>query len=273
MSESENNTEEQTEKKKKSPLGIILIAFAVLAIGLGYGLIDNAKKASSSEDTNETVAQTASLASVEEPIIQDTKTTESVNALIPASGEAVTAELNIEYLGTPRILGNPDAPVKISEHSSFTCPACAMFHKTNLKDIKKDYIDTGKAYLVFDDFPRNSYDITIGAIARCVPEQAYFNFVQLLFETQKEWLTNKNFLDYVKQNAKLTGASDDKINACANSKELQEILAKRQFNAGENHGVKATPTLIINNEISVSGLADYGEIKEAIDNALTKAAQ
>ena len=272
MSESENNTEEQTEEKKKSPLGIILIAFAVLAIGLGYGLIDNAKK-SSSKDANETAVQTASLSTIEEPIIQNTVTTESVNAVIPASGEAVTTEMNIEYLGTPRILGNPDAPIKISEHSSFTCPACAMFHKTNFKDIKKDYIDTGKAYLVFDDFPRNSYDITIGAIARCVPEQAYFNFVQLLFETQKEWLTNKNFLEYVKQNAKLTGASVEKVNACANSKELQDVLAKRQFNAGENHGVKATPTLIINDETSVSGLADYGEIKEAIDNALAKAVQ
>lgn len=174
---------------------------------------------------------------------------------------------DIEKASTPRILGNPNAPVKISEHSSFTCGGCGLFHANNFKQIKRDFIDTGKAYLVFDDFPRNQFDIIVGAAARCVPEAAYFNFIQLIFESQKKWAGQTGYIDFIKQNAKLTGASDTDIDACLNSEELKEALAQRQNRAYTTYGVKSTPTLIINDSTTMSGLAEYNEIKTALDNA------
>ena len=56
MSEEETKTE---ENKGKSPLGIILVLFAILAIILGYGLYNNAQKA---KDT--TNIQTAAVSEV-----------------------------------------------------------------------------------------------------------------------------------------------------------------------------------------------------------------
>ena len=41
-------------------------------------------------------------------------------------------------------MGNPDAKVTVIEYASFTCPHCQRFHETVLKDLKKNYIDTGK---------------------------------------------------------------------------------------------------------------------------------
>ena len=132
-----------------------------------------------------------------------------------------SAAFNVEALSAPRILGNPDAPIKISEHSSFTCGACRAFHDVNYQKIKADFIDTGKAYLVFDDFPRNGVDVVVGAVARCVPDNAYFNFVQLVFNTQDQWSQNRNFADHIKQNAVLAGADAEQVDQCFDSKELR----------------------------------------------------
>ena len=47
------------------------------------------------------------------------------------------------------ILGSKDAPVTIIEYASMTCGHCASFHANIFPDIKKNYIETGKAKLVF----------------------------------------------------------------------------------------------------------------------------
>ncbi len=266
MSKTEDKPNETTEETKKSPIGMIFAILVLLAIVIVVGLTNNAK-VTTSEPTE--IAE-----SVETE--QDTSTDATQTAQAPDGTETITqevsADFDLEKASTPRILGNSDAPIKISEHSSFTCGGCAMFHKGNFKKIKEEYIDTGKAYIVFDDFPRNKYDIIIGAVARCVPEDAYFNFVQLLFETQENWL-NEEYLTHLKQNAKLTGASDAQINNCLNSTELHKVLAEHQEAASKDHGVKSTPTLVINDSVVVSGLDPYATIKAALEAALVKPAE
>ncbi len=257
--EAEKDVVEPIEEDKKSPLALIVTVFAVLAIVFGIGLINNSKKT-----TDDNIAD-----KVEDATESDITEASSIDF-----EDAVETELalDLEKASTPRILGNPDAPIKISEHSSFTCGACAAFHKDNFKQIKKDYVDTGKAYIVFDDFPRNSYDVKIGAIARCVPEKSYFKFIQLLFETQRDWL-NEDFLPHIKQNAKLTGASSGQINSCLGSDELKENIAKRQEDAHKSFGIKGTPTLVINDSVVLSGLDPYSKIKKTLDAELDKLAE
>ena len=46
-------------------------------------------------------------------------------------------------------LGNPDAPVKIVEYASFTCPHCATFHLDVLPNIKEKYLDKGLVQLEY----------------------------------------------------------------------------------------------------------------------------
>ena len=49
--------------------------------------------------------------------------------------------------------GNPKAPVIMEVFSDFQCPACKRFHDEELPLIVKDYVNTGKAYLVYRYFP------------------------------------------------------------------------------------------------------------------------
>ncbi len=285
MSEDENLAEEKT---KKSPLGIILILFLILAAVLGYGLFNNAQKAKTSASqgadvattdasSNDTTAEAkATDMATEGDVAEQTHTTETADTdAASTSAEIAKAaiDLDIVKLATPRILGNQDAPVKISEHSSFTCGHCGTFHATNFKTIKAEYIDTGKAYIVFDDFPRNRPDLLIGAIARCVPNESYFNFIQLVFENQKEWLSKPDYMDYIKQNAILAGANADEVEACYESTELQKIMADRRENAHKNHNVKATPTIVINDSVTIGGLDEYAKIKDALDAAYDAATE
>ncbi len=293
MSESEEQNTENEEEKKKSPIAVIFVILALLAIVLGVGVINKSKdKGSEKADSLETAAATITETGQESEIsapseLQETSkeakdaTTEQqletaniegneANSNDAATATASNTDFDVEKAATPRILGNPQAPIKIVEYSSFTCGHCANFHKTNFKQIKEDYVDTGKAYIVFDDFPRNQHDLFIGAASRCVSDDAYFNFIQLVFESQNEWMKNDDYVSFLKQNAKLTGASEEQIDNCLNSTELHKKMAERRDIAMKDHNVNSTPTIVINDSIVMPGLSAYDKIKEVLDAELAK---
>lgn len=193
---------------------------------------------------------------------------ENLNAITTQAG-SYKKKLNIEHLSKPRALGNPDAPLKIVDYSSYTCGACGYFHLASFDKIKEDYIDTGKVYFVFEDFPRNEHDVEITAIAHCIPEKDYFNFVTSLYKTQEKWMRNKDFLTFIKQNAKLTGADPKIIEQCAQSKDLKDAIAKRGQYAYKNIGIKSTPTFIINDDKRLVGALPYESFKKVLDKELS----
>ena len=85
------------------------------------------------------------------------------------------------------VLGNADAPITIVEYASFTCPHCAHFHETVFKDLKKDYIDTGKVKFVYREVFFDRYGLWAAMVARCGGETRYFGINAMLFEQQKTW--------------------------------------------------------------------------------------
>src|SRR5258706_11399400 len=88
---------------------------------------------------------------------------------------------------TAHVLGNPEAPITIIEYASLTCPHCAEFDKSVLPQIKQTYIDTGKAKLVYRDFPLDATALKASMIARCLPSDRYFAFIDALFKQQNNW--------------------------------------------------------------------------------------
>ena len=47
------------------------------------------------------------------------------------------------------VLGSAEAPVQVIEYASYTCPHCASFHGDQFKQLKENYIDTGKVRFVY----------------------------------------------------------------------------------------------------------------------------
>ena len=66
------------------------------------------------------------------------------------------------------MLGDEKAPVTIIEYASLSCPHCAHFHNTILPELKKRYIDTGKAKLIHRPYPLNEPALRGAMLAGCV---------------------------------------------------------------------------------------------------------
>ncbi len=95
--------------------------------------------------------------------------------------EKIDAENNIYFLG------NKDAPLTITEYSSFTCHFCKRYQidDTTFENIKTDYIETGKVKYIYKHFTRNNTDIKAANAVECAGEQnKFFEYKKKLYENQ-----------------------------------------------------------------------------------------
>jgi protein-disulfide isomerase len=164
------------------------------------------------------------------------------------------------------VLGSPDAKVTILEYASLTCPHCARFHKETLPKIKAEFIDTGKAKLVYRDFPFDEASLRAAMMARCAGEERYFGFLDALFSSQESWANPTNWRANLARIAKLGGMSQETFDNCLADKTVEEpILAKRL--EGQKLGVDSTPTFFINGE-KVAGAYPFDHFAEIIKRKL-----
>lgn len=149
---------------------------------------------------------------------------------------------------SPRTLGTPDAPIKVEEFASLSCSHCANFHKTTFQTLKTDYIETGKVFFVYNDFPLNASALEASMLARCLPEQHYFKFIGFLFENQDKWAFEPDYREKLIQNAKLLGQTEESAKACIeNQSHKQDLIAKVQ-KASEEHNISSTPSFLLNGQ-------------------------
>ncbi len=184
----------------------------------------------------------------------------------PAVDSGLLPGQNLQAMLSDRAMGAADAPVTIVENSSLSCPHCAHFHADVLPKIKAEYIDTGKVRLILNDFPLNRPALEGAILARCLPEDRYFPFVDLAFSTQKSWAENPALLQ---QHAKLAGLSEAEIGACMNSKALAEGIAEKMQAAQKKWKIDSTPTFVFNDGAStLMGSLPYEDFKAEIEKYL-----
>ncbi len=87
-------------------------------------------------------------------------------------------------------MGNPDAPVKLTEFASLTCHVCADFSTAGAEPLK-DYVNSGTVAYEFRNFIRDGVDLTAAQLTRCAPDGAYFPLTEALFADQKQWFLAK----------------------------------------------------------------------------------
>lgn len=170
-----------------------------------------------------------------------------------------------------RVMGDPNAPVTLADHSSLTCPHCADFHTETLPQLHKEYIQTGKVKLVFSDFPLNLSALQASALSRCVKDdEAYFAYLDQLYATQKNWGQTENARSALLNTIKFTGLSREEAEKCLDSQMLfSGILAKMQ-QTQKAHEIESTPSFVLNGKTVIRGAQPYEEFKSAIDAELAK---
>ncbi len=165
-------------------------------------------------------------------------------------------------------LGNEDAPVVLVEYADYQCPFCEIFFSETFPSLKRDYIDTGKVRFYYQDFPFLGEESQFASeAAKCAKEQGKFwEYHDYLYAKQD----GENGGAFAQVNLKKFGAElgldQLKFNNCVDSRVYKPDV-EAELNAGQSHGVSATPTLFING-LKFEGAQDYEVYKEAIEKAL-----
>lgn len=193
------------------------------------------------------------------------KTTEAAAAEMVKASD--TAAIDVDKIMAPRALGDVNAPVTIEEYASLTCSHCGHFYNETFGQIKKEYIDTGKVRFIYHDFPLNTPARDASIIARCLPEDRYFKYIDFLFETQSKWAYESDYMKSLIQNAKLLGGSEARLQACLDSMDIKREIAANMQSVSQERGIQSTPTFFINGEM-LKGAQPFSVFKEKIDQLL-----
>lgn len=163
-----------------------------------------------------------------------------------------------------QFVGPADAPVTIVEYASMTCPHCASFHVQTYPKLKEKYLDTGKARLIFREFPFDDRALAAFMLARCAGEGKYFPMIDVLFEQQAVWARSDNPAQELFKIARLAGFTEESFNACLSNKEIAAGVHAVKDRAAQKFGVRSTPTFFINGE-ELSGNQSIENFSKMID--------
>ena len=168
-----------------------------------------------------------------------------------------------------RVLGQFGAPLTIIEYASMTCGHCATFKKETFPQVKKNWVETGKAVFVLRDLPWDNLALGMSAVARCVPPEQFYPMTSALFAAQKKIVTG-NPLEEIKAVGALSGMAPEQVEACIGNMELQRGIQRSKAIAREVLGVKGTPTFFVNGEL-IDGAKDYATFNAALEKAYAAA--
>ncbi|MGH1484257.1 MAG: DsbA family protein [Geminicoccales bacterium] len=163
-----------------------------------------------------------------------------------------------------KVLGDNDAEITIIEYASLTCPHCAQFHAEILPKIKTEYIEPGKAKLVYRDFPLDEVALKASLLARCAPDDRFFTFIDALFTQQFAWSRSNDPVEALTNLGMVGGLSKESVEACLSNEELTDYVLQMRLDGQNEYDVNSTPTVIINGKI-LAHVSSFDEVKAAID--------
>lgn len=195
-------------------------------------------------------------------------------AQIGGAGTKDPAEkVDLKVAASDHVLGDPNAKVTIVEFSDFECPFCRSFWSGALVDIKKNYIDTGKAKFIYKHFPLSFHPGAGPAAeaAECAGDQGKFwEFHDKAFEEQAKQGQGTILFgkpEIVKW-AKATGLDMTQFSECFNSgKYAQRVIDDTA--QGTAAGVSGTPTTFVNGQ-RIVGAQPFASFATLIDDILNK---
>jgi protein-disulfide isomerase len=191
------------------------------------------------------------------------------------------------------LMGNPDAPVKVIEYASYTCPACANFSANGTPKLVDNYVKTGQVSFEFRNLVRDPADLAASLIARCGGPTPFFKLTEQLFASQNQWLgglqtaltpadqqamqtmapgqvvTTIGEKAGLIQFARMRGIPEEKARTCLADSQATERLVSMTNEGAHKYQVASTPSFIINGKLSDAG-AEWGKLEPQIRQALGK---
>ncbi|WP_425040249.1 DsbA family protein [Primorskyibacter sp. S187A] len=167
------------------------------------------------------------------------------------------------------VQGADDAPVTIIEYASYTCPHCADFHAGTYKQLKADYIDTGKVKFIYREVFFDRYGLWASMVARCGGPERFFGISDLIYQGQSTWARAGEpaaIADELRKIGRLAGLGQEELQAClTDGDKAQALVAWYEANA-QADGIRSTPSFIIDGQLYSN--MSYSEFQRVIDGKL-----
>jgi len=178
-------------------------------------------------------------------------------------------------------MGNPQAPVRVVEFLSLTCPHCAEFARDGTPNLMA-YVRSGRVSIEYRNFVLNGLDLAGAILSRFASPQNYFALTHAILAAQPQWIARMQGLSEAQQRemqgqqpletmrrvvaaagldaiAVRHGLGPEQQRAClANQAGLDRVIQMQQ--AGMRYGVSGTPTFAINGRIAGS-VHDWSQLE------------
>ena len=171
-------------------------------------------------------------------------------------------------------MGNPNAPVKLVEYASLSCPYCKNFDLEGVPTLRDKYVKSGEVSWEYRTYLNHPTDPAVASLAHCQGADSFFALADQLYAAQDQWfgklvdLSEKQPQQYqqlqtlppMQRNveiARVTGLDDffrqrgmpsGKIQSCLTD---QSVLNKLQsiVDLGNKDGITGTPNFMINGKL------------------------
>jgi protein-disulfide isomerase len=184
------------------------------------------------------------------------------------------------------LMGNPDAPIKLVEYGSLSCPHCAHLAQEGFQKLTGTYVASGRVSFEFRSFAIHPQDVPLTVLASCgsteafipLAEQLYTNFDALAASTQAgaqkaeaamSLPENQRFVAFADAVGytdffAARGISKDQAHACLADFSRASAIAKQSEEYGKD-GIDSTPTLLINGS-KIDG-STWADLEPALQRA------
>jgi protein-disulfide isomerase len=187
------------------------------------------------------------------------------------------------------LMGNPNAPVKLLEYASITCPHCAEFSEQGGAALRDTYVRSGQVSWEYRPYMIFPTDPGIFMLLRCLGPQPFFHVSEQLYADQRSWATRLQSMPDEQAQAlqgmpppqqaaaliratgldaffRQRGMPEARMNACLADQSNLQQLGEITRRATQEDDVQGTPTFIINGEKTSAGT--WAQLEPLLRNAV-----
>ena len=168
-------------------------------------------------------------------------------AVAPVEVEGIDDMRRLTELAVPMEKGEENAPATIIVFGDFLCSHCAAFSLRIRPQVESTFVATGKAKLVFYDWPLvpESGTFLAARAARCAGDQGkYWEYHDQLYRTQYTWGQERDKEGILQDYAEELGLDRGEFRRCLLSdKYAAEVSANRELALAL--GLGGTPTILV----------------------------
>jgi protein-disulfide isomerase len=245
--------------------GLSRIAMAALAAGLALALTACGSKGDST----------------------DLPKGEPIAAVPPPTGKAWSDVVSAMPEDGMR-MGNPDAPIKLVEYGSLSCPHCAKLANDGMPTLISKYIDSGRVSYEFHSYAIHGFvDLPLTVLVRCASKEAFFPLVEQLYATQADWMKaveanvdkaqtamklppDQRYVGLAKALGLIDwfaarGLPEDQAEKCLADVSAAKKVADDTQKWFKEDGIDSTPTIFMNG--NKTNIFEWAELEPALQNA------